>query len=386
MKILIINYEFPPIGGGAGNASYYLARHLSKMGHEIAILTSAFRGLPREEILDGFRIFRIPVIRRRLDRCSILEMITFIISGLFYCNSVISLFKPKKVIAFFGIPSGIIAYWIRKRYSLPYIISLRGGDVPGFFNNKLQGYHRLTKPIIKNVWKNAEHVIANSNRLYKLAKHTDPKTKILVIPNGVDTEKYKPGRGVYSEKSKTKILSVGRLNEQKGIQNLLKACYALNQNGLNGKFSLEILGDGPSRKMLEKLAKDLCLQDRVCFTGWVSKNEIADKYNTADIFVLPSLDEGMSNALLEAMATGLPVVASDFAGDNLLTDEVNALIVPVNNDQLLSDALKKLILDKNLREAMGQNSMMIAKKYSWMKVAKDYDSLCKTHTQESQYN
>lgn len=376
MRLLIINYEFPPLGGGAGNATYYLARHLSKMGHEIAILTSAFRGLPREEILDGFRIFRIPVVRRKIDRCSVFEMITFIISGLFYCNTIISMFKPEKVIAFFGIPSGIIAYWIKKRYSLPYIISLRGGDVPGFFNNKLQCYHRLTKPIIKIVWRNAEHVIANSNRLYKLAKHTDPKIKILVIPNGVDTEKYKPGHGVYSEKSKTKILSVGRLNEQKGIQNLLKACYALNQNGLNGKFSLEILGDGPSRKMLEKLTKDMCLQDRVFFTGWVSKNEIADKYNTADIFVLPSLDEGMSNALLEAMATGLPVVASDLAGDNLLINEENALIIPVNNDLLLANALKKLILNKDLRDEMGQKNVLIARNFSWVEFAKAYNAVC----------
>ena len=379
MRILIINYEFPPLGGGAGNATYYLAKHLSMLGHEISVLTSAFRGLPREEILDGFRIFRIPVVRRKIDRCSVFEMITFIISGLFYCNTVISKFKPEKVIAFFGIPSGIIAYWTKKRYSLPYIISLRGGDVPGFFVKKLRFYHCITKPVIRNVWKGAEHVIANSNRLCELAKRTDSKLEISVIPNGVDTEKYKPGHGIYSKKSKTKILSVGRLNEQKGIQNLLKACYALNQNGLNGKFSLEILGDGPSRRMLEKLTKDMCLQDRVFFTGWVSKNEIADKYNTADIFVLPSLDEGMSNALLEAMATGLPVVASDLAGDNLLINEENALVVPVNNKQLLSNALRQLIVNENLRKKMGRKSMVIAKKYSWMKVAKDYEAICQTH-------
>lgn len=376
MKVLIINYEFPPLGGGAGNASYYLAKYLSMLGHEITVLTSAFRDLQKEERLDGFRILRIPVLRRRLDRCSVFEMITFIVSGIFYSNAVINRYKPERIIAFFGIPSGIIAYWIKNRHSLPYIISLRGGDVPGFFTEKLKYYHFITKPIIRSIWKNAEHVIANSNRLYKLAKHTDPKIKIQVIPNGVDTEKYRPGHEVCTKKSKTKVLTVGRLNEQKGIKNLLKACYALNQNGLNGKFSLEILGDGPSRKMLEKLTKDMCLQDLVFFTGWVSKNEIADKYNTADIFVLPSLDEGMSNALLEAMATGLPVVASDFAGDDLLTNEVNAQIVPVNNIQKLSNALKKLILNKDLREEMGRKNVLIAKNFSWVEFAKAYNAVC----------
>ena len=352
------------------------------LGHEITVLTSAFDDLPKEEQMDGFRILRIPVARRRLDRCSVFEMITFIVSGIFYSHAVIDRYKPEKIIAFFGIPSGIIAYWIKKRYRLPYIISLRGGDVPGFFTEKLKYYHIITKPVIRSIWKNAEHVIANSNRLYELAKHTDPKIKILVIPNGVDTEKYKPGHGIYSKKSKTKILTVGRLNDQKGLKNLIKACYTLNQNGLNGKFSLEIIGDGPSRKILEKLTKDTCLQNRVFFTGWVSRSQIADKYNAADIFVLPSLDEGMSNALLEAMATGLPVVASDVAGANLLTNEVNALIVSVNNDQMLSNALKKLILDRDLREKIGQNGIKIARRYSWEKVAQAYDALCKTRRQD----
>lgn len=349
------------------------------MGHEILVMTSAFEGLPKEDKLDGFRILRIPVIRKKIDRCSVFEMITFIASGIFYSNTVIDRHKPEKIIAFFGIPSGIIAYWIKKRYNLPYIISLRGGDVPGFFTEKLKYYHFITKPIIRCIWKNAEHVIANSNRLYNLAKHADPKIKIQVIPNGVDVEKYKPGHGVYSKNSKTRMITVGRLNEQKGIKNLLKACYALDQNGLNGEFSLEILGDGPSRKMLEKLTKDMYLQDHVFFTGWVSKNEIAEKYNTADIFVLPSLDEGMSNALLEAMATGLPVIASDLAGDNLLINEENALVVPVNNDQMLSNALKRLMLDKDLREKIGQNGMKIAKRYSWEKVAQAYDTICQMH-------
>ena len=379
MKILIINYEFPPLGGGAGNASYYLARHLSKIGHDIAVLTSAFHGLPGEESCDGFRIFRAPVIRRKIDRCSVFEMITFVISGLFFCKTVINNFKPEKVVAFFGIPSGIIAYWMKKRYRLPYVISLRGGDVPGFFVKKLRFYHYLTRPVIKSVWKEAEHVIANSNRLYELAKQTDPNTRISVIPNGVDTDKYKPICGKHTENAKIKIVTVGRLSEQKGLRAILKACYILNQNGLQGKFTLEIVGDGPSRRMLEELSSDLCLQDVVSFSGWIPREQITARYNAADIFVLSSLDEGMSNALLEAMATGLPVVASDFAGDNLLVNDVNALVVPVNNDQLLSIALKQLILDKDLREKLGQKGMMITKEYSWENVARAYDSLCKTN-------
>ncbi|GAX60365.1 glycosyl transferase family protein [Candidatus Scalindua japonica] len=267
---------------------------------------------------------------------------------------------------------------MKKRFSLPYVISLRGGDVPGFFVQKLRFYHLLTKPVIKSVWKEAEHVIANSYRLYELAKQTEPYKTISVIPNGVDTDKYKPICGKHTEISKIRILTVGRLSVQKGLSNLLKACYILNQNGLQGKFTLDILGDGPSRRMLEKLSRNLHLQNAVCFTGWISRKQISIRYNTADIFVLTSLDEGMSNALLEAMASGLPVVASNLAGDNFLINEENALIVPVNNKESLSNALKQLITDDDLRKKMELNSRATAKRFSWAENARAYDSICQT--------
>lgn len=376
MKVLIINYEFPPLGGGAGNASYYLAKHLSKMGHEITVLTSAFRGLPMEELLDGFRILRIPVIRKRVDRCSIFEMITFIVSGIFHSNAVIDRYKPEKIIAFFGIPSGIIAYWIKKMYSLPYIISLRGGDVPGFFTEKLKYYHYLLKPIIKHIWGKAAHVISNSDRLYSLAKQTTPDLEILIIPNGVDCERYKPLDEEGYKNSRICILAVGRLAEQKGINSLLEACHLLNKTGYKDKYRLVIVGDGPARRKLEQQANKLCLHEQISFSGWITKDEMPDKYNTVDIFVSPSLDEGMSNALLEAMATGLPIVASNFAGDNLLVNTENALVVPVNNKQLLSEALKQLIINKDLRKTMGKNSLLIARNLSWSETARAYDSIC----------
>ena len=80
MRILINNYEYPPLGGGAGNASCNIAKELVKLGCEVSILTSLFRGLPRYEVSNGITIYRVPVIRRRLHQCAPWEMMSYVVS------------------------------------------------------------------------------------------------------------------------------------------------------------------------------------------------------------------------------------------------------------------------------------------------------------------
>ena len=119
MRILMINYEYPPLGGGAGNATHHIAGQLAEMGHKVAVMTSSFRDLQTKERDRGVEIFRIPVLRRSSHRCSIVEMATFILSGLINCPEVVRRFKPDRTIAFFGIAKKT---W---RYS------------SGFFHNQL---------------------------------------------------------------------------------------------------------------------------------------------------------------------------------------------------------------------------------------------------------
>ncbi|MBU1487670.1 glycosyltransferase, partial [bacterium] len=124
MRILIVNYEFPPLGGGAANASAQIARQLARANNEVTVLTSYYRGLAREEEKDGYQIFRIWTLRRYVERCSPFEMAVFGLSAIFNLKRVVNLKRPEIIIAFFGIPCGPAAWWAKKRFAIPYLISL----------------------------------------------------------------------------------------------------------------------------------------------------------------------------------------------------------------------------------------------------------------------
>ena len=170
MKILLINYEFPPVGGGAGNATQNLAREFINLGNEVMVVTSSFSGLPSDEIIDGYRVVRIPTKREYLSQCSPSELPLFCWSAFIHLPKIIKKWRPDKTIAFFSIPSGIIAYYLKLIYKIPYIVSLRGADVPGFWKDRMKFLHWLTLPINKLIWKKAERVVANSHGLKEIAE------------------------------------------------------------------------------------------------------------------------------------------------------------------------------------------------------------------------
>jgi glycogen synthase len=127
MRILVINSEYPPIGGGAGNASANIARWFVAFGHEVAVLTAHFDSLPRVESQDSLTVHRIPALRRKQDRSGAFEQLAFILSGTVYALGLTRRFKPDVTLAFFGMPSGAIAWLLKKLYRIPYVVSLRGG-------------------------------------------------------------------------------------------------------------------------------------------------------------------------------------------------------------------------------------------------------------------
>lgn len=373
MRILIINYEFPPLGGGAGNATEHLAKDLTQQGNDVVVLTSGFRGLPGKENIDGYTIRRVPVIRLRKDRCSPWEMMTFIFSASIESLRICKIWRPDVSIAFFGIPSGVVSWFLKIFYKIPYCVSLRGGDVPGFLSDKLGIYHTLTAPITRFVWENAGQIVANSNRLKMLANSFSPNIEIAIIPNGVDNGRYKPD---ISKKNMDKIciLTAGRLSEQKGIEFLLKGLSLLKNKGFHKKFVLNIVGDGPLRQHLEQMVCNLSLRNHVTFSGWVEKMDMPKMYQSADIFVLPSLDEGMPNAILEAMASKLPVITTNILKDEgLIIDGHNGFLVSPEDASMLSAKISLLLSDTKLRSEMGQiNFQIVRSKHKWKDGANEY--------------
>ena len=186
MKILLINYEYPPIGGGAATATAAIAEHLASLGHTVTVLTSRFRDL-KGAIREGdVQVVRCPAIRKCPDRSGILEMFSFLVSAGLMLGSVIRKHRIEASIVFFSFPCGPLGLWGLKRGNVPYVISLRGGDVPGN-EAGLNTLHRLLAPLRRLIFRRSVAVVANSPGLKEMSERADPYP-VQVIPNGVDTD------------------------------------------------------------------------------------------------------------------------------------------------------------------------------------------------------
>ena len=374
MRILLVNYEYPPLGGGAGQATASLAREFAAAGHEPLVLTSRFADQPALEEVAGVRIQRVPVIRRRADRCTPPEMLTFLLSASAAALGSVRAWKPDVVIAFFGVPSGPVGLLLRLASRVPYVVSLRGGDVPGFQPYDLAFFHKLLGPLIRLLWKNASGVVANSAGLQSLARRFAPEMEIAVIPNGVDAQAFHPASAPSDTARPVQLLFVGRVVFQKGLDVLLRA-LAMLPSSLD--FHLEIIGDGDQREPLTAEIRRLGLEQKITFSGWCDRTAIAARYRQADVFVFPSRDEGMPNVVLEAMASSLPIVATAIAGnEDLVREGENGCLVPPEDATALAAALTRLIEQADLRRTMGRASRAIVEReYTWQRVAACYLNL-----------
>lgn len=372
VRVLIINYEFPPLGGGAATATRNLARALARLECGVTVMTSAFGDLPRHEEMDGFTVRRIPVWRRRRDQCSVPEMCTFIASGLYHGYRLLSRRDFDVALAFFTIPCGPIPLFAKWILGIPYLVSLRGGDVPGFFHKELALYHVLCLPATRLIWRGATYVMANSTGLRDLARKNSPHRDILLIPNGVDTHFFTPPAPGKKKNTGVRLAFVGRLSPQKDLLTLLEALKDLPPETA-GQWTLDVIGDGPERRRLEQHAARLGLEGRVDFRGWMSREQVRDVYREVDFFVLPSRDEGMPNVVLEAMASGLPIIASRIRGNvDLVESEQNGLLFEPGDAADLRRSLECMIGSPESRERWGAESRRRAEKRSWDDVARQY--------------
>ncbi len=368
MKILLLNSEYPPIGGGAGNASSNIARVLAQRGQDVLVLTSHWGDLPFEETRDGVKVVRLSVLRRKMDRSNALEQISFIFGASFRTFGLVRQFKPDVTLAFFGLPSGAVALLLKKLYRIPYIVSLRGGDVPGFRPYDFRLYHKLAAPFLHLIWRSAFSIIANSKGLRDLALAFDSRYEIPVIPNGVDVSQFTVSNRDWSSPH---ILSVGRVVYQKGFD--LAMCALSQLKDLEWIWT--IAGDGPQMATLKAMAEEYCVNGRIHFTGWLSSEQLKEQYSAANVFLFPSRHEGMPNAVLEAMASGLPVVATKIAGnEELVVDGETGRLVPTDDVESLRESLWPLLVSAKMREQMGHAARQrVESSFSWNRVAEQYE-------------
>jgi len=367
MRILMLNYEFPPIGGGAGKVHLCLLKQYAQTsGLKIDVLTSAPRpGFSIEKFSDNITIYKVGLHKKMLHYWRKSEVLEWLLKAQYHYYRLLRDNDYDLVHAFFGFPTGWLCY--RTADKLPYIISLRGSDVPGY-NIRLGLDYKVLGPLFRRIWANAAAIVANSQGLRRLALQFMPQLKIEVIPNGVDTERFYPAEKRDLERP-IKLLTVSRLIERKRIDLLIQAVSQTKELGLD--VQLNIAGEGNLKEKLARLADELNVTDQVIFMGRVPAEQMPQLYRDNDIFVMSSIHEGMSNAMLEAMASGLPIVTTRCEGvAELIAD--NGIVIEKAQAEEFAQAIKKLADDQNYYKQMSLAARKQAQKFNWKSVAEQY--------------
>lgn len=373
MRILLINYEYPPRGGGAGNATREIGLALSGCGHEVSVLTGGEKnGIT---VVDDLQIIQVRSGRKHKSRASLWEMLCFLCYGMMWCR------RQRRrawdaAIVFFTFPSGPIATLLKKRWGIPYVLSLRGGDVPGF-ELTLDWMHCFLAPLRRKVYREAIAVVANSLSLKQMARDAD-SVEPIVIPNGIDTETYRPlERSTVNLPTPLKVLMVSRFHPQKGLPEAIAMLGEARRRGVD--FTLTLVGDGKERSLIEEAVRDAELGQLVKLVGWQDKENLPSIYQAVDCLLNLSLNEGMPNVLLEAMSSALPIIASDIAPHREILDHgVDGYLVDIRRLDCLVKPLGLMNQDSTSRVWMGNNARAKALRWrSWQSVAEQYLQLIK---------
>jgi len=377
MKLLLINNEYPPIGGGGSTVTRYALKHLVEVGHDVTLVTSRFRGLPHRETQHGATIIRIPTIRRHADWSAPWELVVFGISALIYCFFYSLRHRVDFIQAYFAVPAGWVAWVLSFVRGIPYAVYFGGSDIPNANPSRFKNIYPFITPLLRAIWRRAKFRTVCSSDLARLGQEADSTSEFTLIPNGVETERFKPIER--PENPKVKILFIGRLIPRKGFQRVVKSLPEVRKLAKR-PFEVEVVGTGEYQKELDELAAELGVSDLIRYVGTVPYDQLHKSYQYADIFVLTSLSEGMPVVILEAMGCGLPVLASDVGGNNeIVTEGTNGYLIDGDDLAKLAGDIARLINDPELRHRMGAASRERAHKYDWATIMQQYDELYKKH-------
>ncbi|MEN8252212.1 MAG: glycosyltransferase [Patescibacteria group bacterium] len=381
-RVLFFNYEYPPLGGGAANATKYILDEYSRRGDVfIELITSSITNkYVQEKIGENVIVHRLPIGKNadNLNYQTRFELVKYTFKAYKFAKKLMRKNEYDLTHSFFAVPSGVISRKLKKKYGIPYIVSLRGADVPGY-SERFDKLYKVITPTIHNVWRDARFVVTNSKGLTELASSSLPEQEFIQIFNGVDTFFYKPGtRALDDRKKEFKILLASRLSRRKGFNYAIDAFSELLD--MYPHIKMQIAGgEGNAMEELKGQVKKLRLDGRVTFSGLYTKEESPEIYNNSDVFVMPSLNEGMSNNLLEALSSGLPVLMTPTGGaEELVRDGENGYLIKKQNVDSIVEKLKILIENPELCDGFGHASRLIAEEMSWKNVADEYVELYKT--------
>ncbi len=358
MRIALVSDWYYPKIGGVATHMHHLALKLRERGHEVTIVTNS-RG---ELMEDGINLLRIPgVVSPILD-----VNITYSLKSTRELNEFLRDFDVIHSHHAFT-PLALKAAKAGRRMGKATVLTTH--SISFAHESRLWEALGLTFPLFSKYLKYPHRIIAVSKAAKAFIEHfTD--TPIEIIPNGVDDGIFRPVRN--REKIKEEfsvegrvVLYVSRMSYRKGPHVLLNAFSGIED------AVLIMVGSGEMLPFLKAQAKFLRIEDRVRFLGYVESGMLPKLFGMADVFVLPSVTaEAFGIVILEAMASGVPVVATDVGGiPEIVRESESGVLVPPGNELELRNAIQKLLLDDGLRARFGANGRKaVEEKYSWDRV------------------
>ena len=393
MRILMLTWEYPPrIVGGIARVVHDLSKRLIKDGHDVTVVTYREGNLPYYENDKGVNVYRVDNFMINLNNFIdwIMQMNFNLIAK---ANEIMSKEGKFDVIHAHDWLVAYAAKTIKNSYDIPIVSTIHATE-----SGRNSGIHDEVQRYINDTeWMltyESTEVIVNSNymkcelqRLFGL-----PFEKINVVPNGINLtnfngiEKDYDFRRQYALDNEKIILFTGRLVYEKGIQHLIAAMPKVLQGYHDAK--LIIAGKGGMIDELREQVKNLNIENKVYFTGYLNSKQIAKMYKCADVAVFPSTYEPFGIVTLEAMLAGIPVVVSDIGGLNEIVEHgVNGMKSYTGNSNSIADSILSLLYDQRLTSEIVKNAKLKVKnEYNWAKIAQDthftyQKAICQTMAQ-----
>lgn len=368
MKPLILAFttSYLPFVGGAEIALLEISKRLGE-DFDFRILTArSNRQVGIEERMEGARILRLGLgspLDKWLMPFSVLTR---------WLRQGRGMGRKGRTVILWGmdITQGTLSASLLKRLAsdVPFVLTIQYGGGHGRLAHGRVGLIGLS---FRFMLSQADYVIPISNYLSAIALAHGYKGPMGIIPNGVDIPKFKR-IGERSRGQPPTLITTSRLVYKNGIDTLLKAVAVLKNE--IPQLRCQVLGDGPLKGELERLAAELELQDNVSFLGNVSPGDVPSYLWQADVFARPSRSEGMGNSFLEALAAGIPIVGTEVGGiPDIIRDGETGLLARVDDPKDVADKCKALLIDKGLSDKIVRNGIwMVQERFSWESIAETY--------------
>lgn len=367
MKILVLCYEYPPVGGGGGRVAAAVAEGLAHNGHEVRIVSAGLRHLPSEAEVNGVTVLRPQSFRRSEDTCSVPEMALYLLTAFFPAWKICRLWKPDVIHAHFVVPTGALALALHLLTRIPYVLTAHLGDVPGGVPEQTDSLFRFLGPFIRPIWKKAAAVSAVSGFVADLAAK-NCGVRAIVILNGVPMI---PPPATLDTGKPPRIVMLGRLSLQKNPLFAIQALALVKDL----PWHFEVIGEGPLSAAMRELVRTSGLEGRVTFSGWLAGDEVSKRLSMADVLLMTSTSEGLPMAGIEALRHGLAIVGSRIGGlTDVIDDGENGFFCDLAPEAFATN-LRSILSDRNSLLRMRQASLSKALAFNLPDRVRDYEAL-----------